>query len=1173
MGRLTTLDLTGNIFRADGIEHLAKPIGTLANLTSLRLASNDIGPLGVQSLANAIGKLEQLVDLDLSYNGLGPDGAQHLASPLQKFGECRKLAVLNLRGNGIGTDGINHLALPLGQLESLKECHLGGNDIGPDGAKLLAAPLKKLAEGAKLQKLSLEANGIGPRGIEYLAAPLGMMAQLTSLFLGANLLGVDGARLLASLLGELARSERLSALGLDESGLSMAGATHIANSLETLRCLVYLDLSWNVLGWKGARALADALAKLVNLEHLKIQSNGLGSDGARHLARPLGKLVKLTHLELGINAFGPEGAQHLAGSLGKLDKLTHLNLSGNDLGPVGAKHLAGPLGKLDKLTDLKLFGNDLGPVGMQYLAKTLCQMHARVDLQNNGINIPFAVLDTRDARAISRWWIESTQGRPLREAKAMLLGRGQVGKSHVAARLARKFADYNRPVSTNEAQIESTFAWHSHRLRIPDCAPQTKNADPSSRSVTDVERDATVHLFDFAGQPSAWQAHSMFFDVSRNVYIVVCNATETADKNRLDYYLRLARVEGQGMPIVVVLTHCKSKSRELTRAIVEKVAREDVGLVLANPRGKAVQIAPGPRAPEPSANLRRSFTERLDEERHPGRSRERLADESRVLSPALDSAKTDSPWQGVPSAPVWIVDGYDSAFDDDDEAGAPALYEALRWAISQLTAMWEQRFSLTFEEVRNAIINTPTEPEAAFGAWKCMQIGEFETLVDRTARQFDLEPDPGRAPQYLDVLQSLGTVFWLGKRARRASKLSETILNPEWAREPVYRVLRVHASPALNPHQDPGLLSTLEIKALLEGDTPHPDGSQRIADTELLLEFMRECKLVHEAGEQCDIWVVPDRLIDDRDLQGARSEAPFKDWHARRWGFPVYLPDDVFLKIMGFCAPHLQTARGYLNRNFFLVKKTDQTWSHIVVTDRNARTVSVWAPADYIESATAAVETLLERFRPSQWPVTTPIHDGPRFELRTKELWELWEAVRGKLDLSRDKWLALESALNEIDRSSKGNPRTKRQVAAVEIVYRMDTSPDGEPDSRKSKCDSAAALFRSLIERDAQGLSRFCVPEACGKMLFDALSPQSASKQEAQARLRQLCKPEATSGGGAAELAKQQASERLRRSYKSVHGVDSKAPRGGRSASIDTVYDDGLRIRSRRSRADDADES
>ena len=225
---------------------------------------------------------------------------------------------------------VKALAGRLAELTQLTSLNMGYNEIGDEGAAALA-PLTQLTS------LDLVGNDIGAKG----AVALAVLSQLTSLDLGHNKIGAEGAAALAAL-------TQLTTLNLGYNEIGDKGAS----SLAALTQLTSLDLGHNKIGAEGA----SSLAALTQLTFLDLEFNQIGAEEASYLAA----LTQLTSLGLGGNQIGDEGASSLAA----LTQLTSLNLGGNQIGDKGASSLVA----LTQLTYLSLWANKIGAAGASSLA-------------------------------------------------------------------------------------------------------------------------------------------------------------------------------------------------------------------------------------------------------------------------------------------------------------------------------------------------------------------------------------------------------------------------------------------------------------------------------------------------------------------------------------------------------------------------------------------------------------------------------------------------------------------------------------------------------------------------------------------------------------------------------------------------------------------------------------
>ncbi|MCA9995228.1 MAG: leucine-rich repeat domain-containing protein [Anaerolineales bacterium] len=206
--------------------------------------------------------------------------------------------------------------------------------------------------------------------------------------------------------------------------------------------------------------------------------------------------------------------------LGNLTQLQSLDLSYNNL-----TALPDWLGNLTQLQSLDLSGNNLTALPQWLSAfKQLRQL----DLQENPLSIPAELLrQTYNPQLILQTYF-AARGRPLHEAKVLLVGQGAVGKTSLLRRLTDESFDPQEP-TTHGINV-------AHR-------PITL---PGSPSVT-----VQLNLWDFGGQEIMHNTHR-FFLTQRSLYLVVLNAREDERANRLHYWLNLIGDIAPDAPIIIV---------------------------------------------------------------------------------------------------------------------------------------------------------------------------------------------------------------------------------------------------------------------------------------------------------------------------------------------------------------------------------------------------------------------------------------------------------------------------------------------------------------------------------------------------------------------------------------------------------------------------------------------
>ncbi len=379
---------------------------------------------------------------------------------------------------------------------------------------------------------------------------------------------------------------------LTESGhhrtvdLSGIGLTWVPDEVTRLTHLRHLDLSGNhladlpatigrltslkslVLGHNRLTTLPPEIGELTDLEVLHLPHNAL-----REVPPEIGRLGNLKELHLRDNrltALPPE--------VGDLTRLEYLGLENNELTDLPSR-TAGltelvvldlhnnrlavvppVVTALTSLHTLQLQGNELSElppelgnlVHLRVLVLEdnriavlpgalgrLVEEGLIVKLDNNPLAEPLPEVIARGATALATY-LGSLDGAVTQyEAKVLLVGEGNVGKtSLVAAILDAPFVE-NRP-TTHGIEIRSLT------MRHPDG-----------------HADMTVRTWDFGGQEVYRITHQFFFS-HRALYLVVWNARQGHEQDEVEGWLRRIRLRvGPGVRTLVVATHCDERRPEL----------------------------------------------------------------------------------------------------------------------------------------------------------------------------------------------------------------------------------------------------------------------------------------------------------------------------------------------------------------------------------------------------------------------------------------------------------------------------------------------------------------------------------------------------------------------------------------------------------------------------------
>ncbi|HEY1187586.1 MAG TPA: COR domain-containing protein [Gemmata sp.] len=247
----------------------------------------------------------------------------------------------------------------------------------------------------------------------------------------------------------------------------------------------------------GLTEVPGSLDQLTQLQRLSFSSNQLSS-----LPESLGQLTQLQSLDLDRNRLSSVPA-----SLGQLAQLQTLSLSYNQLSSLPAS-----LGQLTQLQELNLDNNPLNPE----LAAAYKQ----------GFSAVMAYLRAKAEKSIV-----------LNEAKLVLVGEGEVGKSCLLGALRGDPWDGNRS-STHGIEIKP----------VPVTDPDT--------GIT-----ITLNAWDFGGQRVYRPTHQLFFSAPA-VYLVVWKPREGVQAGQVKEWIRLVKHRAPEAKILVVATHSGPQERQ-----------------------------------------------------------------------------------------------------------------------------------------------------------------------------------------------------------------------------------------------------------------------------------------------------------------------------------------------------------------------------------------------------------------------------------------------------------------------------------------------------------------------------------------------------------------------------------------------------------------------------------
>lgn len=318
---------------------------------------------------------------------------------------------------------------------------------------------------------------------------------------------------------ELWNLTKLTRLELDNNKLK-----DVSSKIAKLTGLTELRLDKNQL-----EEVPPEITRLSELKVLDLDNNNLTSFPASIL-----ELINLTDLFLAGNQL-----KIVPPSIFQLSRLTMLDLGDNQLTTIPPE-----IGQLKKLASLRLWGNQLTIIPYEIIHLTDLQY---LELGNNsGLTIPPEVLAKRQkAQSILDYLREQQvkDDRPLNEAKLILVGQGNVGKTSLVKRLLGK--GFDETESQTEGIIIETWSLNVER--------------PQQGTIP-----IALNIWDFGGQEIMHATHQ-FFLTKRSLYLIVLDARQGEYEGRVEYWLTLINSFAPGAPVLIIINKSDQHHLDINR--------------------------------------------------------------------------------------------------------------------------------------------------------------------------------------------------------------------------------------------------------------------------------------------------------------------------------------------------------------------------------------------------------------------------------------------------------------------------------------------------------------------------------------------------------------------------------------------------------------------------------
>ena len=478
-----------------GKNKFQEAIKRIENVVQNNLSELDLSDLNLIELPDSLFQLHNLKDLNISGNRLAalPESIENL---------------YNLHELIVWENQLTQLPDSIGTLKNLQVLDITENQL-----KNLPESLWNLK---KLQVLFISSNKLNdlPESVENLK-------NLTNLSVGDNQLknlpesikyldklqDLDVTQnLLDTLPDSIGNLKNLQMLAVWDNKLK-----NLPQSIENLQDLNTLDVWYNQL-----KELPASIGNLKNLNILDVGDNQL-----KELPESIGNLKNLRNLDVEFNQL-----KGLPESIGSLKNLQVLNVSDNRL-----EGLPNSLRKT-KLKELYLHNNPLLKITPDILGPT--EREARE--KKTKVANPAKILE---------YYFRTREGKhPLNEAKLILVGRGEVGKTSLVNRLV-----YNK-FNIKERKTDG--------IKISEWEIELKKNDT-----------VRLNIWDFGGQEIMHATHQ-FFLTARSLYILVLDGRGGLEDNDAEYWLKIISSFGAASSVIIVLNKINAHPFDLNRKALQE---------------------------------------------------------------------------------------------------------------------------------------------------------------------------------------------------------------------------------------------------------------------------------------------------------------------------------------------------------------------------------------------------------------------------------------------------------------------------------------------------------------------------------------------------------------------------------------------------------------------------
>lgn len=323
---------------------------------------------------------------------------------------------------------------------------------------------------------------------------------------------------------EITKFDKLGKLSINRNKLKI-----IPDFISELSALWSLSLAYNEIEY-----ITESISNLRRLAILDLRYNRI-----LYIPENIGNLEMLLILNLKNN-----NIDKIPSSVSKFKRIKTLNLSQNHIETIPIE-----LCYLESLEGLSLSGNKL-----KSLPYEICKLKGlyplkinkeRLVLKGNPLISPPIEVAEKGLYAIEDYFLtlnSATEINYLYEAKLILVGEGEVGKTSLSKTITNPYYELDREDRTEGIDI---IDW---KLSI-DKFENTNYIN--------------LHVWDFGGQEIYHSTHQ-FFLTTRSIYLFVLNPRREENINTYYYWLNIIKLLGGNSPVIVVVNKSDLYQREFT---------------------------------------------------------------------------------------------------------------------------------------------------------------------------------------------------------------------------------------------------------------------------------------------------------------------------------------------------------------------------------------------------------------------------------------------------------------------------------------------------------------------------------------------------------------------------------------------------------------------------------